>query len=123
MHLADRVFDATVADLPEAAPVVHVARRSVLARFAPAGQWRSYAAMAASVGLAFVLAYVFMRGPAVSSEARSTSYALVFANAEHVLEADPLDALDHEVAHILDTGGWSSSDEVTGELEAIIAAF
>jgi hypothetical protein len=127
--LADRIFSASVGDLPRPAvrrrpaPVVHVARRSLLSRFGPAGQWRGYAAMAASLGLAFVLASVFMRGPASQPDLRLTSYEVVFANAEEVLNADPLGAFDHEVSHILETGGWSSSDEVAGELEAIISAF
>ena len=127
--LADRIFRASVDLLPapavrrEKTPLVHVVRRRLLPRLGPTAQWRGYAALAASLGLAFVLAALFTRGPVLRPEAGATSYEVVFAHAEEVLQADPLDAFDHQVSHILETGGWSSSDEVTGELEAIIAAF
>ena len=118
--LEQRVFAASVADLPRAAvpaggdrlrlvpAPTRRSRRRVLKRSA----W-SQLALAASLGLAFVLTSVFMPDRAVVVN--------VAAAAElDWLEEEPIDEFDGAVASLLDTATLSSLDEVTGELETLL---
>jgi hypothetical protein len=114
--LSRRVFEASVGLLPavEVEPVLArlETRRGV--------QWWGRLAMAASVGLAVIIASTLTTGPAEPPE----EYDVALTAYQEVLEAKPYaHAEDDAVSHLLSTAGMSSYEEVTGELESLISGF
>ncbi|NNF43198.1 MAG: hypothetical protein HKN62_09115 [Phycisphaerales bacterium] len=107
--LEDRVFRASVGSLPAGRPTLVPA--FLTSRFG----W-SQLAMAASLGLAFVVAAMtVMKAPGPNQAIASDT----------VLEIDwlregPQAEEDRKIAHVLDTGALSSFDEVAGEMQALI---
>jgi hypothetical protein len=115
--LADRVFDASADGLPrpQAAPrrgpALTPARPWWMWRLAPRRQWRGGLAMAASLGLAFVIAAIHLSRPSRAAEAPSGLEAALAVDIEWHLED-----LDREVDYLLETAMLMSEDDVTGEI-------
>lgn len=115
--LADRVFGASAAGLPrpQAAPRRGPALRPALpwwARRMPSRrQWRGGLAMAASLGLAFVIAAIHLSRPSRAVEPPSGLEAALAVDIEW-----PLEELDRQVGYLLETAILMSEDDVTGEI-------
>jgi hypothetical protein len=115
--LAQRVFEASVGDLPagprrprrEAAP--GPARPWRALPLTTQRQWRGGLALAASLGLAFVIAAVYVSRPAGEVPTPSSlDTALAF-------DIDwPLEEVDREVGYLLETADLVSEEDVTGEI-------
>lgn len=120
--LEDRVFAASVTLLPAPSRSVAgtIGRGSI--RTLPRVQWWGRLAMAASVGVAVVIASTLTTGPmeqGVQAEVTVAAYS-------EVLEAGPFpepEDGDLAVAHLLRTASLTSYDEVSGELESLISEF
>lgn len=124
--LSNRVFEASVGDLPvgteRGAAVRPEARPEWRPRLAGTRRnWRVIATgwgrlgLAAALGFAFVVAGVVMDGPPAQPGGELAALDIGW------LEEDPLDDVDAQVAHILDTDSLSY-DDVAGELESMIAS-
>jgi hypothetical protein len=74
-------------------------------------QWSSHLAMAASLGLAFVVAAIYLSRPAGAVEPPSGLETALAADIEW-----PLEQVDRELSYLLETGALSSEDDVTGEI-------
>ncbi len=120
-RLADRVFEASVGGLPRRKPLPAAGPAAVgwIQILLSSQAWRGRLAMAASLGLVFILAGLFMRGPGKTIDPPPERSIVLAAWLTEV----PSDGDDDEVAHLLDTAALSSFDELTGELDEIIAEF
>jgi hypothetical protein len=125
-RLVDRVYDASVRLLPQAplrladAPV----RGGRRVRPSVRRQWAGRLAMAASLAFAFAVGSLFVSTPLSQpmTVLNETEGDVVLAAYTDVLSERPQDEqLGHEVSYLLETGALSSYDELTGEMEALIA--
>jgi hypothetical protein len=125
--LADRVFEASVSNLP--IPAVRPtraepARRPRWAETLVAGRigW-SHLAAAASLGLVFVIAAFFMTRPPLVTPPGGGGDVVLTADIDlGWLAAAPLEE-ERQVSHLLTTGALRSYDELAGELESMLAGF
>lgn len=115
--LADRVFDASAAELPrpQVAPRRGPALKPALPwwtwRMPSRRPWRGGLAMAASLGLAFIVAAIYLSKPSHAVEGPSGLEAALAVDIEWSLEE-----LDREVGYLLETAVLISEDDVTGEI-------
>lgn len=124
--LSDRVRRASNAGLP--APASARSRRPARTVWKPrlAGSsldWRVMAAGWGRLALAAALGFAFVVGGVLLNNAPAAPDQVPVALDIGWLNEDPLDQMDAQVAYILDTGSIRSMDEVTGELESVIASF
>jgi len=115
--LAERVMTASASLLPKPRPMprrrqtVEPARGWRQWRLPSRRQWRGHLAMAASLGLAFVVAAVYLSRPAGAVEPPSGLETALAADIEW-----PLEQVDRELSYLLETGALYSEDDVTGEI-------
>ncbi|MDY7109792.1 MAG: hypothetical protein SYC29_14245 [Planctomycetota bacterium] len=119
--LTRRVFRASVGDLParrpgpgrESAPQPLRARRLFAASARP--QWRGGLALAASLGLAFVIAALYLSGSHADATPTPSSLdeALAFDIDWQVAD------VDREVEYLLETAALATEADLTGELDGL----
>ncbi len=123
--LADRVYEASVGELPRSTPSHEHTRRRVMPLvevfLLPITEpWRGRLAMAASLLITMSLAMMFYTrqqaivpdGPDIANSVRQVDLSW--------LDESPLDAVDSEVGYLLHTGEMSSHEELADELEQIL---
>jgi len=81
---------------------------------------RGQFAMAASLGLAFVMSMLFLRQPVVDVQQPEVAYVIEDASYSVLSLAEPESKEFREVAYLLDTGDLRF-DELAGEMETILA--
>jgi hypothetical protein len=119
--LARRVFAASVDELSarrrrprrEAAP--EPARHRLAFPVSARRQWRGGLALAASLGLAFVIAAVYLSGSGADATPPPSSLAEALAFDIDWQVAD----VDREVDYLLETAALMSEADVTGELDGL----
>jgi hypothetical protein len=124
--LSDRVFAASVGLLPRSpAHLVTTARRDrVRVRRLISRPWAGRLAMAASLAFAFGVCSLFVRaplGPPMNARGDRDGEILLAAYTNVLSEQPDEQELGHEMSYLLETGALSSYDELTGEMEALIA--
>jgi hypothetical protein len=123
--LEDRVFEASVSNL--AGPSIGERRTAVIGveRFRLdrwRKRWGGRVAIAASLGMVFVLAALFLSLP-TPTDGPAGGFRLASDLNAGWLEEDPRDHEDAYLAYLLDSATISSFDEITGEIEAIVSDY
>ena len=120
--LCDRIYRASVAALPQRPQPEQRPRRAI--RREAVTRWRGRLAVAASLGLAFVLAAVLVEPPTAPPAGIAATGAELYLDRAEWFGEEPRELEEWTVAYELDAFALRASyDDFTGEIEAMIADF
>ena len=118
LGLSDRVFAASVKELPRELPGAGDRRLRFPSWAVRHGVWGQLA-MAASVALAFGIALWFVYGPHTKRAAGASDTAASLAAALRPLSAEP-DPFENDFSYLLETSDLNSAEDIKSELVMLV---